>query len=93
MELRVQAAAQRDRLPGDRRRTVRGSLPGELPAATLGDEAIAVRDIEAAVLRNVKEQKPERYVIPPKEQRVAVVGAGLAGLACALDSGPEAVRG
>ncbi len=51
----------------------------------LGDEAIAVRDIEAAVLRNVKEQKPERYVIPPKEQRVAVVGAGLAGLACALD--------
>ena len=42
----------------------------------LGDEAIAIRDIEAAVLRNVKEQKPERYVIPPKEQRVAVVGAG-----------------
>ncbi len=51
----------------------------------MGDEAIAIRDIEAAVLRNVKEQKPERYVIPPKEQRVAVVGAGLAGLACALD--------
>ena len=52
--------------------------------ATLGDEAIAVRDIEAAVLRNVREQKPERYVIPPKEKRVAVVGAGLAGLSCAL---------
>jgi Fe-S oxidoreductase len=51
---------------------------------SLGDEAIAIRDIEAAVLRNVKEQKAERYVIPPKEQRVAVVGAGLAGLACAL---------
>jgi Fe-S oxidoreductase len=53
--------------------------------ATLGDEAIAIRDIEAAVLRNVKEQKPERYVIPPKEKRVAVVGAGLAGLSCALN--------
>jgi Fe-S oxidoreductase len=52
---------------------------------TLGDEAIAVRDIEAAVLRNVREQKPERYVIPPKVKRVAVVGAGLAGLSCALN--------
>ena len=31
----------------------------------LGDEAIAIRDIEAAVLRNDKEQKSERYVIPP----------------------------
>jgi len=53
--------------------------------ATLGDEAIAVRDIESAVLRKVKEQKPERYVVPPREQRIAVVGAGMAGLACALN--------
>jgi Fe-S oxidoreductase len=58
----------------------------------LGDEAIAVREIEAAVLRNVKEQKPERYVIPAKEQRVAVVGAGLAGLACALRLAQERYR-
>jgi len=50
----------------------------------LGDAAIAVREVEAAVLRNAGEQKPERYVVPPREQRVAVVGAGLAGLACAL---------
>ncbi len=53
--------------------------------AALGDEPIALREIEAAVLRNVKEQKAERYVIPPKEQTVAVVGAGTAGLACALN--------
>jgi Fe-S oxidoreductase len=58
----------------------------------LGDEAIAVRDIEAAVLRHVKEQKPERYVIPPKEQRVAMVGAGVAGLACALHLAQERYR-
>ena len=58
----------------------------------LGDEAIAIRDIEAAVLRNVKEQKPERYVIPPKEQRVAIVGAGLAGLACAHDLAQKRYR-
>ena len=50
----------------------------------LGDEAIALRDIEAAILRNVKDRRPEYYAIPPKEQRVAVVGAGLAGLAAAL---------
>ena len=50
----------------------------------LGDEAIALRDIEAACLRSARDRKPERYVIPPKEQRIAVVGAGLAGLSCAL---------
>jgi Fe-S oxidoreductase len=51
----------------------------------LGDEAIAIRDIEAACLRHVKSRKPDVYVIPPKEQRVAVVGAGVSGLACALN--------
>lgn len=51
---------------------------------SLGDEAIAIREVEAAVLRNTEEQKPEHYVIPAKDKRVAVVGAGLAGLACAL---------
>jgi Fe-S oxidoreductase len=60
--------------------------------ATLGDEAIAVRDVEWAVLRAVKEQKPERYVIPPKEQSVAVVGAGVGGLACALSLAQKRYR-
>ena len=50
----------------------------------LGDEAIAVRDIEAAAIRYARSRKPESYVIPPKDKRVAVVGAGVAGLSCAL---------
>ncbi len=50
----------------------------------LGDEPLALRDLEAACLRHVREQKPQSYVIPPKSQRIAVVGAGPAGLSCAL---------
>lgn len=51
----------------------------------IGDEAIALRDLEAASLRLAKTRKPESYVIPPKSQRIAIVGAGPAGLSCALN--------
>lgn len=51
---------------------------------SVGDEALAVRDLEAAVLRLTKSRKPENFVIPPKDKSVAVVGAGPAGLSCAL---------
>ncbi len=51
----------------------------------LGDEPIALRDLEAACLRLAKSRAPDAYVIPPKEQRVAVIGAGVSGLACALN--------
>jgi hypothetical protein len=51
----------------------------------LGDEAIAMRDLEAACVRYTKDRKAESYVIPPKSQRVAVVGAGTAGLSTALN--------
>jgi NADPH-dependent glutamate synthase beta subunit-like oxidoreductase len=51
----------------------------------LGDEAIAIRDLEAACIRYTKNHKPESYVIPPKNQRIVVVGAGVSGLACALN--------
>jgi Fe-S oxidoreductase len=50
----------------------------------LGDEPLALRDLEAACLRYARERRPQSYVIPPKSQRVAVVGAGPAGLSCAL---------
>ena len=32
-----------------------------------------------------KNRKPEAYFISPKSQKIAVVGAGLAGLSCALN--------
>jgi Fe-S oxidoreductase len=51
----------------------------------LGDEAIALRDLEAACIRYAKNRKPESYVIPPKDKRIAVIGAGVAGLSCALN--------
>jgi Fe-S oxidoreductase len=50
----------------------------------LGDEPIAVRDLEAACVRYAKDRRPESYAVPAKNQRVAVVGAGPAGLSCAL---------
>jgi Fe-S oxidoreductase len=50
-----------------------------------GDEAIDLGKLEAASIRYAKNRKPESYVIPPKSQRIAVVGAGPAGLSCALN--------
>ncbi len=52
--------------------------------ADVGDEALAVRDLEEAVIRLTKSRKPENYFIPAKSGRVAVVGAGPAALSCAL---------
>jgi Fe-S oxidoreductase len=51
----------------------------------IGDEAIALRELEAACLRYAKNRKPQSYAIPPKTQRIAVVGAGVSGLSCALN--------
>ena len=50
-----------------------------------GDEALAIREIESACLRYARNRKPESYTIPPKDKCVAIVGAGIAGLSCALN--------
>jgi NADPH-dependent glutamate synthase beta subunit-like oxidoreductase len=52
---------------------------------SVGDEPLAVGDLEAACVKFTKSQNPENFSIPPKTQRVAVVGAGPAGLSCALN--------
>jgi NADPH-dependent glutamate synthase beta subunit-like oxidoreductase len=52
--------------------------------SSIGDEAVAIRDVEAACIALAKNKKPEAYAIPGKDARVAVVGAGTAGLSCAL---------
>lgn len=49
-----------------------------------GDEPVAVRMIEEACIRSAGNKKPENYAIPPKTQRAAVIGAGIAGLSAAL---------
>ena len=50
----------------------------------MGDEPIAVNALERAALRYVKNRKAESYAIPPKTEKIAVVGAGMAGLSFAL---------
>ena len=42
-------------------------------------------DLEAACIKYAKNTKPEFFAIPPKSERVAVIGAGVSGLACALN--------
>ncbi|MCL2493924.1 MAG: NAD(P)-binding protein, partial [Clostridiales bacterium] len=59
-------------------------------ALVLGDGAIAVREIEAACVRSAKDKRPESYHIPPKTQRIAVIGAGLFGLSAALNLAQKA---
>jgi hypothetical protein len=58
----------------------------------LGDEAVALRDLEVACLRYADRQEPESYVIPPKDKHVVVIGAGLAGLSAALSLGQKRFR-
>ncbi len=53
-------------------------------ATVLGGEAIKVRELERAAIAYSKRKSPPSYAIPEKPQRIAVVGAGIAGLACAL---------
>ena len=51
---------------------------------SIGDEPLALRDLEAACIKYTKSRKPEVFTIPPKKQHIAVIGAGPAGLSCAL---------
>ena len=56
----------------------------------VGDEPVDIRGIEAAAVRFAKDRNPEAYRIPPRDQRVAIVGAGLAGLSLALNLAQKA---
>ncbi|MDX9991921.1 MAG: FAD-dependent oxidoreductase [Anaerolineales bacterium] len=50
----------------------------------VSDEAISLRRLEAAALSYARNTEPNNYNLPPKNKKVAVIGAGLSGLACAL---------
>ena len=56
----------------------------------VGDDSVDARAVEAAAVRFAKNRKPETYRIPPREQRVAIIGAGLAGLSLALNLSQKA---
>ncbi|MDR1570963.1 MAG: NAD(P)-binding protein [Clostridiales Family XIII bacterium] len=49
-----------------------------------GDGPVRLDAIERACLRFSSSHEPVRYSLPQKDRHVAVVGAGLSGLACAL---------
>ncbi len=46
--------------------------------------SLKIGEIERAVLRLAKRKAPNAYNLPPKPQRIAVIGGGLSGLGCAL---------
>ena len=50
----------------------------------LGDAAINLPALERATVMHTKERPPNSFVIPPRTETLAVVGAGMAGLALAL---------
>ena len=49
-----------------------------------GDEPLNMGELERACLRFTEREKAQDFPLPPKQQRIAVVGAGPAGLSCAL---------
>ena len=61
-----------------------GACRGRCRRVETGSEPIAARLIEDACVRFAKNQKPDNYAIPPKKERIAIVGAGTAGLSAAL---------
>lgn len=48
------------------------------------DDAIELNLLERACLAYAGRQEPNRYNVPPKRKKVAVIGAGPSGLACCL---------
>lgn len=57
---------------------------GRCQRTVLGDEPVNLGALEQACIRFAASEKAQDFPLPPKTQRIAVVGAGPAGLACAL---------
>jgi len=49
------------------------------------DEAIAIQLLEKACVDFGSLKTPKRFPVPPKDKRIAVIGAGLSGLGCAYE--------
>lgn len=48
------------------------------------DAPVELKKIEGAIVSKTRKVEPQTYNLPKKEKRVAVVGAGISGLSCAL---------
>jgi len=53
-------------------------------ACVIREKPIEINAIERAIMANVKKRAADFYAIPPKDKTVAVVGANVEGLTCAL---------
>lgn len=56
---------------------------GVCPRGVCGG-AIEMRHLERAAIAHTRNLEPASYNVPPKRKAVAIIGAGLSGLACAL---------
>ena len=61
---------------------VREIIPG-------GGGAVDIRKIEQGLVAKTERRAAVRYAIPPKPEKIAVIGAGLSGLACAWRLGSK----
>ncbi|MBR7189703.1 MAG: NAD(P)-binding protein [Oscillospiraceae bacterium] len=48
------------------------------------DESVRLHDLETACFAETKKKEPQVYRLPPRAEKVAVIGGGLSGLICAL---------
>jgi len=48
------------------------------------DGAISMRDLEASAIAYAPNTQPNKYSLPARSSRIAIIGAGPSGLACAL---------
>jgi Fe-S oxidoreductase len=64
-------------------RICKGICQSQCRRILIGGEPLDIPAIERVCLENASKKLP-LYYVPPKDERIAVVGAGLAGLSCAL---------
>ena len=50
----------------------------------LKDEAIAMKHLEKAAIKYARDLNPNSYNLAPKNKKIAIIGAGISGLGCAL---------
>ncbi|MFZ4462989.1 MAG: pyridine nucleotide-disulfide oxidoreductase/dicluster-binding protein [Bacteroidales bacterium] len=46
--------------------------------------SISIRLLETASIKYARNTEPDQYNMPPKDKRIAIIGGGISGLACAL---------
>lgn len=48
------------------------------------DESVHIHDLERACFALTKKKDPQAYRLPPRSEKIAIVGGGLSGLICAM---------